>query len=209
MAKKLSTFMPLLYIFQPQTEVGELKMQSRFSFKVHDKKEKTDQDLSELEHDASAPVKMEDAENIPPVQLIVEDQLEAMNPDKRDSKKTADPQLVNMFLKTLMPKANEKLIKNIQEGNLEEQEEVAESKSKNEANSSKSADVQVDSEIKKIISRLARYPNVMKRPMCEAKIGGKKQRFQVESKRGELVKIKSGENYYHYSIADFAEFTIL
>lgn len=156
--------------------------------------------LEEESQDESQDESQENSEEIKVVSAAVEEQ---------NSKKKADPQLVNMFLKTLMPKADEELIKNIQEGNLESLQEAEESKPKSETKNSKTVDVQADNEIKKVISRLARYPNVMKRPMCEAEIGGKKQKFQVESKRGDLVKIKTGKQYYQYAISEFKDFRII
>lgn len=154
-------------------------------------------EISQAGHPELEEESQEDSEENKVVSAAVEEQ---------DSKKKADPQLVNMFLKTLMPKADDELIKNIQEGKLEALQEVEETKPKSET---KAVDVQADSEIKKMISRLARYPNVMKRPMCEAEIGGKKQKFQVESKRGDLVKIKAGKQYYQYAISEFKDFRII
>ncbi|WAA08638.1 hypothetical protein [Fervidibacillus albus] len=62
---------------------------------------------------------------------------------------------------------------------------------------------------KEMIRRLALYPSVLQRPFCEATVQGEKKRFQVLSKRGNLVRIKTGKSIETYHIGEFEDFQIL
>lgn len=128
--------------------------------------------------------------------------------EEHKSKKKADPQLVQMFLKNLMPKADDNLIKNIQEGNLNALEEELEP----EENSKPQKPLVDDAkylELKQKVSRLARYPSVLKRPFCEAYLNGRKMKFQIESKRGDLVRLRIGKKVQEYKIDDLVDFKVL
>ncbi|XJZ28203.1 hypothetical protein ACF5W4_05235 [Bacillota bacterium Lsc_1132] len=64
-------------------------------------------------------------------------------------------------------------------------------------------------ELRALITRLARYPNVIERPVCEAVIDGKKIKLQVISKRGDMVKVKVARTIKKFAITDFEELSIL
>ncbi len=124
------------------------------------------------------------------------------------AKPKADPQLVQMFLKDLIPKADEDLIKNIQEGNLDSLEKRLVTVDND--SQEKLATDEVDyKELKQTISRLARYPNVIKKPFCEASVNGKKIKFQVESKRGDIVRLRIGKKIQECNIVDLVDFKMI
>ncbi|MGG5253250.1 hypothetical protein ACQYAD_07120 [Neobacillus sp. SM06] len=64
-------------------------------------------------------------------------------------------------------------------------------------------------ELRALITRLARYPNVIERPICEAVLNGKKVNLQVLSKRGDLVKVKVARTIKKIPITEFEQLSIL
>lgn len=67
---------------------------------------------------------------------------------------------------------------------------------------------QKNNEIRNKLTRLARYPNVVERPYCNAIINGKSTTVQILSKRGNEIKVKEGHNITTYLISDFEELVV-
>lgn len=63
--------------------------------------------------------------------------------------------------------------------------------------------------IRQLVKRLAFYPSVLDRPICEAKINGEEVHVQIISKRGNKVKIKKGRRLESIHINEIDELTIL
>ncbi|WP_062351995.1 hypothetical protein [Bacillus kwashiorkori] len=63
--------------------------------------------------------------------------------------------------------------------------------------------------LKAIIRRLALYPRVLERPYCQANIHGEKIVFQVLSKRGDNVRLKTKKKIIVCKITDITEFEII
>lgn len=63
--------------------------------------------------------------------------------------------------------------------------------------------------VRMVITRLARYPHVVPKPLCELMIQGEKVSAILESKRGELVRLRIGDRYQSISINDIEEIRIL
>ncbi|WP_033829526.1 hypothetical protein [Bacillus andreraoultii] len=63
--------------------------------------------------------------------------------------------------------------------------------------------------IRQLVKRLAFYPSVLDRPICEAKINGEVVNVQIISKRGNKVRIKKGRKLESIHINEIDELTIL
>lgn len=88
------------------------------------------------------------------------------------------------------------------------------SQSEDDLNLEENMEVQVEREMLKDdlrmkLIRLARYPAVVQKPFCEIKFGGESIIGQIESKRGEILKIKVGEGIRFLAIDDIDELSIL
>lgn len=64
-------------------------------------------------------------------------------------------------------------------------------------------------ELKSLITRLSRYPNVIERPVCEAVINGEKLKLQIISKRGETVKVMIARTIRIIDLSEIEELSIL
>lgn len=63
-------------------------------------------------------------------------------------------------------------------------------------------------EIRQLVRRLAFYPNVLERPVCEAKINGDKVWIQILSKRGDQVRIRRNRKIETIHIDEIEELEV-
>ena len=63
--------------------------------------------------------------------------------------------------------------------------------------------------VRMMITRLARYPLVIPKPVCELTVLGEKLNGVIESKRGEMVRVRVGTNFKSISIHDIEDVKIL
>ena len=63
--------------------------------------------------------------------------------------------------------------------------------------------------VRTTVMRLARYPRVVPKPLCELTIQGEKVNAILESKRGEMVRLQIGEESQIISINDIEDIRIL
>ncbi|OCA83478.1 hypothetical protein F7984_11005 [Pradoshia sp. D12] len=80
--------------------------------------------------------------------------------------------------------------------------------------SDENIEVQVESDplkddLRMKLIRLARYPSVVEKPFCEIKIEGETLVGQIESKRGEFLKVKVDEKIRLIAIDDVDELSII
>ncbi len=98
---------------------------------------------------------------------------------------------------------------------INENHEISEfSQNIDELNSEHNREIEVEKdnqkeELRTKLIRLARYPAVVKRPLCELKVDGKTITGQIESKRGELLKIRVDGIIRMIAIDDIEELSIL
>ncbi|MDQ0217468.1 hypothetical protein ELQ35_06980 [Peribacillus cavernae] len=59
------------------------------------------------------------------------------------------------------------------------------------------------------LTKLARYPSNIPKPICEAIVKGKILSFQVLSKRGDLIKVKAGDAILELDISDIQHFRLV
>lgn len=88
------------------------------------------------------------------------------------------------------------------------------SQSEEGLNSYENMEVQVESDslkddLRMKLIRLARYPSVVEKPFCEMKIEGETLVGQIESKRGEFLKVKVGGKIRLIAIDDVDELSII
>lgn len=72
-----------------------------------------------------------------------------------------------------------------------------------------SEEVDKQDAIRALITRLARYPSVIEKPICEAVINGKKVHLQILSKRGETIKVRIARSVKKIEISEIEELSIL
>ena len=63
--------------------------------------------------------------------------------------------------------------------------------------------------VRTTVMRLARYPRVVPKPLCELTIQGEKVNAVLESKRGEMVRLQIGDESQIISINDIEDIRIL
>ena len=63
--------------------------------------------------------------------------------------------------------------------------------------------------MKRLIKRLALYPNVIERPLCEAIVHGEKMVFEVISKRGNFVRIRNDRKIEVIHIDEISDLKVL
>ncbi|CEG26126.1 hypothetical protein [Bacillus sp. B-jedd] len=88
---------------------------------------------------------------------------------------------------------------------------AANSSGKNKADSANSEPAVSDEAARKIwrtVTRLARYPHFLERPSVKAIVDGKPMTFQVESKRGERIRIKTENKLKIIKIEDISDIQI-
>ena len=96
-----------------------------------------------------------------------------------------------------------------EESEADHESELEEMGSEESAAESLNSQTEQLDELRTLITRLARYPNVIERPVCEAVINGKKVNLQVLSKRGDLVKVKVARTIKKIPITEFEQLSIL
>lgn len=117
----------------------------------------------------------------------------------------------NIELEEARIESQEKAIEEMKTGSFFEKDielERAEEGVKDEEESVTSYSERQD-EIRALITRLARYPSVIEKPVCEAVIDGKKMKIQIISKRGDTIKVMSARTIKKFEISDFEELSII
>ncbi len=86
--------------------------------------------------------------------------------------------------------------------------ELEEEQTKAEENPNPKEKKQKKDEIEKLIRRLALYPNVLIRPLCEATINGEKAEIQILSKRGDKIRIRRDRKIETVHIDEIESLTV-
>lgn len=64
-------------------------------------------------------------------------------------------------------------------------------------------------EMKALITKLSRYPDVIEKPICEAIIAGKKVRLQVIGMRDDILRAKVGATIKRFAISDIEDLVVV
>ncbi|WAA13080.1 hypothetical protein [Fervidibacillus halotolerans] len=179
---------PLLYIQQPEFPEVSIIQQEKISIPVDHSKE-------QLESDGKGRRKKQ--KRLPVVDILVIEDKESTEGKITPSEQNAEPSRGKTGRREWVQKGDKNPIagKSIEHISIDEKDE-AKAKEK-------------DSNIKEVIRRLALYPPVLERPICEATIRGERKRFQVLSKRGNFVRIKVDNSIEMYNYKEFYDFQII
>ena len=228
--EKLKT-KPLLFIRQPELEVNNFNMQQSYRFKVeeqeHTLKNSEAEDFKEEIAIEKSPElvetdqRNEGSQEHQAVAAILEINTEEGNQrtireeilSRYQARKVDEIDQTEYFEKQQLAKLTEESdLDSLEEEEIEQEAELKneeEGIGKEEAVESSNSQADQLDEFRILITRLARYPNVIERPMCEAVIDGKKIKLQVMSKRGDIVKVKIGRTIKKIALTDFEELSIL
>ncbi|RHW43238.1 hypothetical protein D1B31_00740 [Neobacillus notoginsengisoli] len=127
--------------------------------------------------------------------------------DQEEEKKQVQSALVQYFLKRM----NEKNIQPVDTLATAPEEMEEASPILDSAPPPKQETTVSDEEARKIwrtVTRLARYPHFLERPQVTAVVGGETMTFQVESKRGDKIRIKTGNKMSIIPIEEISDIQI-
>lgn len=124
----------------------------------------------------------------------------AVNKEEKREKRTAKPAMVEHFLNSMKEK-------NIQ--HVETLVAVPEVEADKPIKPTRGINDEHAMEIRRTVSRLARYPHFLERPLVKAVVAGESMQFQIDRKRGNELRIKIGERFKVIRIEEITEIEVL
>lgn len=220
MPRKTSLTPPLLYVVQPELQGSQSKaMQTRYRAKISKAEEETMTQTSDTEQESASMLngakdpggKITDGTEsmeVKKTEIAIENHEEKSG----DKKEQMNKELMQFFLQRLNPRAQENDKETTSRKNriqtTNEREEVR-VQSSNEASEEKVSTSANHEEVRRLVSRLSRYPDFVRKPLCEAIVRGEKVRMQVDKKRGDQVRVIINSKKKTIDIYDISELIVL
>lgn len=213
MPRKTSLTPPLLYVIQPELQEKRTKvMQSRYYTKTE-----TTEEMIQIADDLNQELAEFNADHdLVETETTQVEKLEKVGEyGKGKSAVTKEPvnkELMKFFLQRLNPqfKVNSMEIPSpkdqSQKTNILDEEQVQIRSEIEEEKINESAHCE---DVRRLITRLSRYPDFVTKPLCEAIIRGEKVLLQIDKKRGDRVRVIINSKKQMIDIHDISDLSVL